>query len=328
MRKVDKMTDDCTVLSLGILADALCQPGGYEPERLRSLDGSDPVSPFIEAILSSDEGQMQKKLALLADHLSGQNNFAAWLNLGRMAASLFFRRAAEEYYEKSANLAQAQGEDEGQSQAWNHIGNLYSDDEDWDRACRFYEKALQALEGGKSPSLVCPILTNLGRVSRLRGDLCKAEQCYSRALLQLGADDRLGRADALYCLGELCQIRGDLAGAEECYQKSLSEREKARDRGAMAASLAALASVYQLTGAATRVESCLEKARHHLQDIGEKIGAARMSFQLADFFFMEGRHKEALDHYEKSLPALEEGDDLLAARAQSRMGQCLSLIHI
>ena len=47
-----------------------------------------------------------------------------------------------------------------------------------------------------------------------------------------------------------------------------------------------------------------------------------MRFQLADFFFLEGRHKEAVDHYEKSLPALEEGDTLLAARAQSRMGQC------
>ena len=47
-----------------------------------------------------------------------------------------------------------------------------------------------------------------------------------------------------------------------------------------------------------------------------------MRFQLADFFFLEGRHKEAVDHYEKSLPALEEGDSILAARAQSRMGQC------
>ena len=318
------MTDDCNVLSLSILADALCQPDGYEPERLRALlrDGSDLVSSFIEAILSSDEDQMQKKLALLADYLSGKNSSAAWLDLGRLAASLFFRRAAEEYFEKGARLAQAQGDDKGQSQAWNSIGSLYGDDEDWDRAGWFYEKALQALEGGKSQYLMRPILVNLGRVNRLQGDFCKAEQCYSRALNLQDADDRLDRADALYCLGELCQIRGDLTGAEECYQKSLSEQGKARDQGGMAASLAALASVYQLTGAATRVESCLEKARHHLQDIGDEMGAARMHSQLADFFFLEGRHKEAVGHYEKSLSTLEECDNLLAARAQSRIGQC------
>ncbi len=318
------MTDECNVFSLGILAEALCQPGGYEPKRLRSLSrqGSDLVSPFIEAILSSDEDQMQKRLAGLAESLSGNSSSTAWFNLGRLAARLFFRRAAEEYFEKSARLAQAQGDDEGEAQAWNSMGSLYSDDEDWDRACRFYEKALQALVDGKCSSLVCSVLTNLGKASCRRGDISKAEQCYSKMLRLLDSGDHCGRADALHCQGELCQIRGNYGGAEECYQKSLSESEKAQDRGAMAASLAALASVYQLTGAANKVESCLEKARHHMQDIGDVLAEARMRLQLADFFFLEGRHKEAVDHYEKSLPALEEGDSLLAARAQGRMGQC------
>ncbi|MFZ2472462.1 MAG: tetratricopeptide repeat protein, partial [Methanothrix sp.] len=322
--KVDKMTDDGNVFSLGILADTLCQPGGYEPKRLRSISsqGYDLVSPFIEAILSSDEDQMQKRLAGLADYLCGNSNSSAWFNLGRLAASLFFRRAAEEYFEKSARLAQAQGDGEGEAQAWLSLGILYRDDENWDQARLFYEKALQALDDGKSSPLMCSILINLGRAGCRQGDLSKAEQCYSRALRLLDGDDHPGRADVLYSLGELCQIRANYAGAEDCYQKSFSDGEKAGDRRAMAASLAALASVYQFTGATNNVESCLEKARYHLQDIGDEIGAARMRFQLADFFFMEGRLKEAVDHYEKSLPTLEEGDILLAARAQSRMGQC------
>ena len=268
------MTDDRNIFSLGILAEALCRPGGYEPERLHSLSRQSPdlISSFIEAILSSDEDQIQKKLALLADYISGKSSSAAWLNLGRLAASLFFRRSAIEYFEKSAGLARAEGDDEGQSQAWSFLGSLYNDDEDWDRACRSYEMALQALEGDKSSPHMCSILINLGRASCRRGDLSKAEHCYSKALHLLDDDDHSGRADALYCLGEHFQIRGDLAGAEECYQKSLFEREKARDQEGMAASLAALASVYQLTGAANKVESCLEKARHHLQEIGDEIG--------------------------------------------------------
>ena len=137
-----------------------------------SRQGPDLVSPFIEAILSSDEDQMQKKLAGLADYLSGKSSSAAWFNLGRLAASLFFRRAAEEYFEKSASLAQAQGDDEGEAQAWLSLGSLYSDDEDWDRACRFYEKALQALDEGKSLPLMCTVLINLGRASSsARGSL-------------------------------------------------------------------------------------------------------------------------------------------------------------
>jgi tetratricopeptide (TPR) repeat protein len=277
------MTDDCNVFSLGILAEALCQPGGYEPKRLCGLSrqGPDLVSTFIEAILTSDEDQMQKRLAGLADSLSGNSCSAAWFNLGRLAASLFFRRAAEEYFEISACLAQAEGDDKGEAEAWLSLGSLYRDDEDWIRACRFYEKALQALDKGKSLPLMCTVLINLGGALRSQGDISKSEQCYSRALCLLDGNDHSGRADVLYCQGDLCQIRGDLARAEECYQKSLSEREKAQDQGAMAASFAALASVYQLTGAVNKVESCLEKARHHLQDIGDELAAARMRFQLA-----------------------------------------------
>ena len=161
------MIDDRYVFSLGILADALCQPGGYEPKRLRSisLQGSDLVSPFIEAILSTDESQMQKRLADLADSLSGSSSSTAWFNLGRLAASLFFRHAAEEYFEMSASLAQAQGDGEIEAQAWLSLGSLQSNDEDWDRACLFYEKALQAIDECKSQSLMCTVLTNLGRAS-------------------------------------------------------------------------------------------------------------------------------------------------------------------
>ena len=318
------MTDDCNVFSLGILAEALCQPGGYEPKQLCCLSrqGPDIVSTFIEAILTSDEDQMQKRLTELADSLTGNSSSAAWLNLGRLAASLFFRRAAGEYFEMSASLAQAEGDDKGEAEACLSLGSLSCDDEDWIRACRFYEKALRALDKGKNLPLMCTVLTNLGKAARSEGDLTQSEQCYSRALCLLDGNDHSGRADVFYCQGELCQIRGDYAGAEECYQKSLSEREKAQDRKAMAASLAALAGVYQLTGAVNKVESCLEKARHLLEDMGEELAAARMRFQLADFFFQEGRHKEAVDHYEKSLPALEEGDPILAGRAQSSMVQC------
>ena len=322
------MVCDRDISSLSILADTLCQPAGYELERLRALyrGGSDFISPFIEAMLSSDEDQIQKSLAGLADSLSGSRSFAAWFDLGRLASSLFFRHAAEEYFENSARLAQAQGDDEGLAKVCNSMGSLCSDDEDWDRACRFYEKALLALEVSKtpslSPSLMCSVLANLGRASSQKGELQRAEQCYSRILLLLDGVDQCSRADALFCLGGIYQKKGEHGTAEEFYQKSFSLWEKAQDRGAMAKSLAALASIYQLTGAANRVESCLERATHYLQDCGDFLAAGRTRFQLADFFFQEGRYNEAVVHFEKCLPALEESDSFLAARAEGRMGQC------
>ena len=166
------MTGDCDISSLAILADALCQPAGYNPEQLRTLSnqGLDIFSPFIEAILSSDENQIQKGLADLANSLSESDSFDAWFNLGRLAASLFFRHAAEEYFEKSAGLARAQGDEEGLAKIYNCMGSLCSDDEDWDRACRLFEKALHVSAVGTTPPLLCTILANLGRASTQKGD--------------------------------------------------------------------------------------------------------------------------------------------------------------
>jgi hypothetical protein len=109
------MSEDRILSSLGSLAQVLSQSGGYEPKRLRGLSfqGPDLVSSLIEAILCSDEDRMQRNLVELADYLTGKISSTAWFNLGRLAASLFFRRAAEEYFEKSARLAQAQGDGGG-----------------------------------------------------------------------------------------------------------------------------------------------------------------------------------------------------------------------
>jgi hypothetical protein len=96
------MSEDRILSSLGSLAQVLSQSGGYEPKRLRGLSrqGPDLVSSLIEAILCSDEDRMQRNLVGLADYLSGKISSTAWFNLGQLAASLFFRRAAEEYFEK------------------------------------------------------------------------------------------------------------------------------------------------------------------------------------------------------------------------------------
>ncbi len=142
------MSSDRIVTCLGSFAEILSDPGGYEPERLKSLSRNVPdlISSFIEAILSSDEDVMQEKLVELADYATHVNSFQAWFNLGFLAQRLFFHQAAIEYYEKSASLARAQGDDENVSRVLFSLGSLYGEEEDWNRACECYEKALQALQ--------------------------------------------------------------------------------------------------------------------------------------------------------------------------------------
>ena len=166
------MSTDRIVSCLGSFAEILSDPGGYEPERLRGLSQNVPelISSFIEAILSSDEDLMQEKLAELADYASHINSFQAWFNLGFLAHRLFFHQAAIEYYEKSASLAHIQGDHENVSRVMFSLGSLYGEEEDWNRACQCYEKALRAVDGCEKSSLMRPILGNLGSIYRLQGE--------------------------------------------------------------------------------------------------------------------------------------------------------------
>jgi tetratricopeptide (TPR) repeat protein len=304
------MTCDPTVSSLGLLAEALGQQNGYEPNHLHgiSLQASGPVSSFIKTILASDEHQMQKGLADLADHLHGMKSSVAWFDLGRVAASLFFRHAAEEYFEKSARLAEEMGDRLRESHAWFSLGSLRRDDEDWDGAFRFFESALHAQQACERSAFAADIMTNLAYACRQRGDLSSAEKYYSQAIIQLGGDDWQGKACAHHSLGEIYSLKGNLQDAEKCYEKSLLLREKAGDREGVVSSLVALASIHQLTGKARKVQSCLEKARHLQEECGEKASAARMRLLLADYYFQEGRQKEAAQLYENGLMALNDCD--------------------
>jgi len=261
---------------------------------------------------------MQKILASLADDLSDSGTAGDWLDLGRVASGLFYRHAAEQYFEKSLQVAGTQGDDEGRSKALSALGNLYSEDEDWQRACSSYEMALEALDEGKNKAGVISILESLGDVCRRLGDLGKAEQCHLRILRLV--DDRAARAGSLSCLGDLLLLKGEHSRAQECYEKSLADWERLQDRRGMARSLAALASIHKSYGKVSRAESCLLSARRHLLDAGDCTDAAGMSCLLGDLFFEQGRFQEAADYYEKGIEHVHPSQ---AAEAQARVGQCL-----
>ena len=320
------MTDKHSLPLLSLLADALRRPDSCDPEQLKSLSigASPPLSAFISALLSTDEDQVQERLAEMAKILASSGNSGDWLDLGRVAQALYFRQASEEYFIKSADLAGEQGDVLTESSAHLALGNLYSDEEDWDRAVQFYKKALSKSEAagvGKTVP-IHEILINMGRACCRQGELSAAQECYSRAMHLLDDSDLAGRIQALYALGQISAEKGDLDGAQQYYERSRSLCQKRLDRRGMASSLAALASIHQMRGESGRVESCLEQARLTLEEMGDDGAAARILIQMADFFFQEGRINEASERYQRGLATLAESDTPLAARASGRLGQC------
>jgi len=74
------MTDDCNIFSLGILAEASASREATSPSGCILSLAVAPISfpPSLKPSSPPDEDQIQKKLALLADYLSGKSSSAAW----------------------------------------------------------------------------------------------------------------------------------------------------------------------------------------------------------------------------------------------------------
>ena len=112
----------------------------------------------------------------------------------------------------------------------------------------YFGQALELLEKALSPDSlgVASVLTNLGNVARMRGELALSQQYYRRALeiQRKEAPDGPAEAGNLLALGNFLRQQGDLAGAESYIRRAVAIQErKVPDNFAHAYGLFALASL-------------------------------------------------------------------------------------
>jgi CHAT domain-containing protein len=109
-------------------------------------------------------------------------------------------------------------------------------------------QALQLLEKDLSPDSlsVAAVLSNLGNVARVRGQLALSQEYYRKSLdiQDKEAHDSPAEANSLQSLGALARQRGDLVGAQSYYRRALAILEqKVPDGSARASTLFSLASL-------------------------------------------------------------------------------------
>ncbi|OOQ89534.1 hypothetical protein PEBR_07820 [Penicillium brasilianum] len=116
--------------------------------------------------------------------------------------------------------------------AFNGLGNLYSDQGKLKEAEEMYQRALAGKEKALGPDHTSTLGTvnNLGLLYSNQGKLKEAEEMYQRALA--GKEKALGpdhtsTLDTVHNLGGLYKGQGKLKEAEEMYQRALAGCEKA-----------------------------------------------------------------------------------------------------
>jgi CHAT domain-containing protein len=191
---------------------------------------------------------------------------------------------------------------------------------------RHFGQALQQLE--KTLSLdnlaVASVLSNLGNVSRSRGELALSQEYYRRALdiQSRQAPDSPAEANSLQALGGLMRQHGDLQGAEGYYRRALKiQEQKTPNNSARAGTLFALASLLRQEKKREDAEPLFAQAADVLERQTDRLGGSP-----EDRSVFRARYENSYRDYADLLVALGQTDESLRILERARARGLLEML--
>jgi tetratricopeptide (TPR) repeat protein len=187
---------------------------------------------------------------------------------------------------------------------------------------KYYNSALEMVEGTADYKLKTGVLLSVGWLSRERGQHAQALDYYFQAMRHAYAnndEDLLAN-----CYGKIAivyNVKGDLEKAEEYYYKSLDIRLKNNN-------MMAVASLYNNIGLmhdyAKDYDTAIwffEKAMHISDSLGDDRGVAIANENIGLMYYQKREHlPHAIDRLKLSLDYWRSKDDIF--------GQCQTLVYI
>ena len=155
------------------------------------------------------------------------------------------RDKAFNYGQKAIALGRQTGYKKGIAQAWNDLGILYADKQDFDSAIYAYEQAKTLREVLKDSKGLAAVHLKMGIVHQKAGRYADALEQGLKALnLYDSIGDNFGSATASQNVGIVNQNMGNVDAALQYHLRSIALREKIQDRSGLSASYLAVGNIY------------------------------------------------------------------------------------
>lgn len=248
-----------------------------------------------KAIELSNEAQR------LAKELDNQETLtSALLTAGLAHMRLGNALESRDYLEQSRELARSIGSLKGEGDAENHLGTVYFEQSQFDRALQHYVKALELRKAIDDKVGMSKSINNMGRVHHKLGNYDKAIELFREALLLKPENDQSGRVNTLNNLGLVYRAKGDIPSAMAVFQEALQLAESIQSIQGIAYSMMSLGETYKLTGQLTLAESYTLNALAHYESIQYTHGVAYTLFRAGVIYAERGERAKALDYYDRS----------------------------
>lgn len=270
------------------------------------------------ASLQSDTGDQKASLGTrhaviekLKDSPYGGVLSTAECAIGDWEYELHHTHVALEHYRLAEKYATVDGESPlAQIRALIGIGSAESDLEDFQEAEKYHQKALDMARSINDISLQVMAATQLASDFILQGAperaLALLKKMESEAPQGLSAKENGG---LLLGLGKAYSALGEKDAALKAYRDAIQAYEVAHDPSFKVLALNSLATVALDYDDVPAFNSAYKEAKSLYTSVADKSGEPKLDYNLGQSFLLQGKYKEAIDVFQKTLENLKESGD-------------------
>jgi serine phosphatase RsbU (regulator of sigma subunit)/predicted ATPase/predicted Ser/Thr protein kinase len=277
----------------------------------------------IATYLEGREGEQEEsELENLAHHYRGSRRpdraVDVYIDLGDRFRKAYLTQRAASYYETGIEVAEALGDDERRALIQGKLGSLYNRGGDFDRAIRFYNRALTG--SGLTENSRDQSLQGLGYAHFRKHQYNEALRCFKRLLEE--SKDQQVRPDVLNHISRIYLARGQLGRSERYAQEAL-ELVRGTGREILLASIYGnLGDIHFFQGRFSTSINYLERALDLLPPEGEGYLRSRISAGIARVHLHYGDLEVTYKFLEDALyHAQFTGDRVYMVEIEARIGQ-------
>lgn len=205
------------------------------------------------------------------------------------------REKALEYGQRALDLGNRTGYAKGVAQAYNDMGIIYYDQEDFDKAVDAYRKAYTIRQQHKDVRGMAALHNKIGIIYQKTGDFDKAlaEQQQALTLFEK-AGYEMGISYSLNNIGIVHQNMGNYEEALRYQERSIAIKEKIGDRFGLAGSYVNVGNIWLIRNDFPKAESYYSKAEKITRQLGDREYLSNALNNFGSFYIKAGQFEKAL----------------------------------
>jgi tetratricopeptide (TPR) repeat protein len=209
-----------------------------------------------------------------------------------------FTKQALNYYIEKKDLS-------GMAKAYSAYGDIYANNNDFDKSINYYQKAYELEFRIKNPGGAAYNLNSIGFLYYNQNNIDKAIEYFNKALLVAKSKSVKDEANALNSLGTAFRRKGENGKAKEYFVKALSVLKETQENKILAKTYQNLGLVNFESGEYENAIKMYIEAEKLRNIIGDLKGQGIALNNIGNVYYSWGKYETAISYYQKAIKIFE-----------------------